>query len=309
MFVAAEAVRGAARRRAFGAGGARPARRAAVRHPGRDRRRVHAAGDPGPEPVRRLRVPGARSDGSDINDAGGGHPGDGRRPATSRRSCAGPVQLVHRERSAAAGHDRPRARAGARAAAQRDHERDADLPGVAVRQRLRVQQPRLSRLRAGRPAVPVEPAGAAAALRADAQRRDGAARAGRADRGDDRAAGHQPLQPVPLGDDQRIGGAGRQLRRGARGDGAAGRREPAGGHGLRVVGHLARRNQGRPAVGPDLRSGAAARLPDARGAVREPRAAVHRPAGRAAGGARRARRAVERAASPTTSTARSAWSC
>ena len=40
------------------------------------------------------------------------------------------------------------------------------------------------------------------------------------DEGDDGAAGHQPLQPVPLGDDQRIGGAGRQLGRGAAGDGA-----------------------------------------------------------------------------------------
>ena len=42
----------------------------------------------------------------------------------------------------------------------------------------------------------------------------------RADRGDDGAAGHQPLQPVPVGGDQRIGGAGRQLGPGAAGDGA-----------------------------------------------------------------------------------------
>ena len=40
----------------------------------------------------------------------------------------------------------------------------------------------------------------------------------------DRAAGDQPLQPVPIGDDQRIGGAGRQLGRGAQRDGTAGRR-------------------------------------------------------------------------------------
>ncbi len=58
--------------------------------------------------------------------------------------------LVHRERSAAARPDRSRARAGARAAAQRDHERAADLPRLAVRERLRLQQPRLPRLRAGR---------------------------------------------------------------------------------------------------------------------------------------------------------------
>ena len=38
------------------------------------------------------------------------------------------------------------------------------------------------------------------------------------------AAGDQPLQPVPVGDDQRVGGAGRELGRGARGDGAHRRR-------------------------------------------------------------------------------------
>ena len=48
------------------------------------------------------------------------------------------------------------ARAGDGAAAQRSHQRAADLPRIAVRQRLRVQQPRVSRVRAGRSALPHE---------------------------------------------------------------------------------------------------------------------------------------------------------
>ena len=66
----------------------------------------------------------------------------------------------------------------------------------------------------------------------------------------------------------------------------------AAGLRLRLVGHLARGDQGRRAVGRDLRHRDAARLPDAGGAVRIARAAVHRPARRAAGGARRAVGAV-----------------
>ncbi len=122
-------------------------------------------------------------------------------------AATGPVQHVHRERPPAAGHDRSGARACARTAAQRDHERAADLPGVAVRERLRVQQPRVPGVRAGRPEVQIQPAGASAALCADTHRRHGGARAGRADGGNDRAAGDQPFQPVPIGVDQRIGGA------------------------------------------------------------------------------------------------------
>ena len=58
------------------------------------------------------------------------------------------------------------------------------------------------------------------------ERRDGAARPGRGGQGSHVAAGDQPLQPVPFGDDQRIRGAGRELGRGARGDGADRRRRP-----------------------------------------------------------------------------------
>ena len=93
------------------------------------------------------------------HEPGAGDAGDGggRQPVAE---AARAVQLVHGQRSAAAGDDRPAAGARARPAAQRDHQRDADLPRVAVRERLRVQQPRLPRVRAGGPAIPVEPAGA-----------------------------------------------------------------------------------------------------------------------------------------------------
>ena len=50
----------------------------------------------------------------------------------------------------------------------------------------------------------------------------------------DGAAGHQPLQPVPLGRDQRIGGAGGQLGPGDPGDGADRARAPAAGLRFRV---------------------------------------------------------------------------
>ena len=80
---------------------------------------------------------------------------------------------------------------------------------------------------------------------------------------------------------ERFRGPGRQLRHGAGGDGAHRRRDAAGRHGLRLVRHLAGRDEGGTAGLPDLRAGAAPRLPDARGAVRKPRPAVHRAAGRA----------------------------
>ena len=56
--------------------------------PGRDRRRVHAAVDPRSEPLRRIRVPGARPDRHRHQHAGAGDPGGSRRRATNRRSCA-----------------------------------------------------------------------------------------------------------------------------------------------------------------------------------------------------------------------------
>ena len=82
-------------------------------------------------------------------------------------------------------------------------------------------------------------------------------------------AGDQPLQPVPLGDDQRIRGAGRQLRRGARRDGAAGGARLPQGLGYAWSGiSLEETKAGGQSVA-DLRPGAAAGLPDAGRAVRE----------------------------------------
>ena len=57
--------------------------------------------------------------------------------------------------------------------------------------------------------------------RADRRRADDAAQQRRVGARGDGAEEHQPLQPVPLGRDQRIGGAGLQLGAGAAGDGAA----------------------------------------------------------------------------------------
>ena len=143
----------------------------------------------------------------------------------------------------------------------------------------------------------------------DACGQHGAARAGGADGGNDRAAGDQSLQPVPIGLDQRRGGPGRELGRGADRDGKTGRREPSRRDGLRLVGNLARRVQGRPAVVPHLRSGAAPRLPHARRAVRKPRRS--RSSCCSACPSRSSARSWRsgRGASPTTSTARSVSSC
>ena len=72
----AQAVRGSDRRRALRPGGARADQRPALRHSRRHRRRVHAARDSGPEPVRRLRVPGPRSEWRRHHAPGAGDAGD-----------------------------------------------------------------------------------------------------------------------------------------------------------------------------------------------------------------------------------------
>ncbi len=77
------------------------------------------------------------------------------------------------------------------------------------------------------------------------------------------------------------------------GDGAAGGDVAAAGLRLRLVRDLVRGGPGGRPVGGDLRHRPAARLPDAGGAVRVARAAVHRAARRAARDARRAVGAVD----------------
>ena len=104
-------------------------------------------------------------------------------------------------------------------------ERDADLSRVGLRERLRLQQPRVSRLRAGGQGLPLRSERPRrSTTRGPTDGRDGAAGQRRPRARDDGAAGDQPLQPVPLGAGQRRGGARRQLRPGAGRNGAAGRR-------------------------------------------------------------------------------------
>ncbi|PYQ78353.1 MAG: hypothetical protein DMG01_11735, partial [Acidobacteria bacterium] len=127
-------------------------------------------------------------------------------------------------------------------------------------------------------AIPIDAVGHRALLRPDVGGLDDAAEQRRLRTRVDRAAEHQSLQPVPLGRNQRIGRAGIQLRSGARGHAAAVRSRAAAGLFVRVVGPVARGGQGGRPIGDHLRPGAAARVSDARRAVRERHAAVHHPA-------------------------------
>ncbi len=139
-------------------------------------------------------------------------------PGGAGEPDAGPrrrVHAVHRRRSAARRDDRSRAGEEPRHLAQRHHADDADSAGIDVRERLRLQQPVVSRLRAGRQPVPVEPGRHRALLGAQQRRSDDAAEQRRLDSRGHRAADHQPLQPVPIGHDQRVGGARLQLGPGA----------------------------------------------------------------------------------------------
>ena len=174
--------------------------------------------------VRRLPVRSARSNRldrhqharrRDVRHDGRGQP---------ERPGAGRVQQLPRRRSAVDRRHRSRQGAQPRPAAARSHRRAAGVPRLAVRQRLRLQQPRLSRLRAGGSAVPRQPGEPEAAVCARVERRHDPARHRRAAARDDGAAGDQPLQPVPLGGDHRQPRAGQELGPDARGDGGAGAR-------------------------------------------------------------------------------------
>ena len=68
----------------------------------------------------------------------------------------GPLHAVHGERSAALREHRSRACQEPRHLAARCHRHDASAARVVVRQRFRFQQPLVSRLRPGRPAIPRE---------------------------------------------------------------------------------------------------------------------------------------------------------
>ena len=139
----------------------------------------------------------------------------------------------------------------------------------------------------------IEPGGHRALLRADARRADDAAQQRRRRSTETtRAEERSRTTTCSARRDQRVGGAGLQLRPGAADDGGAVEPGAAAGVDVRVVGPVARGDQGGQAVGGDLRPRPAARLPDAGGAVREPHAAVHHPAVGAARDPRRAAGAV-----------------
>ena len=82
---------------------------------------------------------------------------------------------------------------------------------------------------------------------------------------DDRAAGHQPLQPVPVRRNQRLRRPGFSSGQALTTMEELARPDAAAGHDVCVVGAVARRDQGRQPIGADLRARPAARLPHAGG--------------------------------------------
>ena len=138
----------------------------------------------------------------------------GRSP-TSRPPCAtrrarqrvghadAAVHELHRQRSAARRADQPRAGQGARAEPERRHRDAADPDGLALRQRLRLQQPLVPRLRAGGSQLPMRIPPTSGASTCARRRARWSARRARHREGDDVAAGHLALQPVSIGRDQR----------------------------------------------------------------------------------------------------------
>ena len=119
-----QTLRGSNRRGAFGAGGDRAHQRTALWHSWRDRRRIHAAGDPGAEPIRRVRVPGSGSERRRDHAARPGDAGDyGRRQPvakTAARACsARSPPTTPSSRSPSIGS--ARSRSGYRSARSRAH--------------------------------------------------------------------------------------------------------------------------------------------------------------------------------------------
>ena len=145
-----------------------------VRHSRSDRGGLRAAGHSGHRQLRRIPVRAAGP--GPQHAAGPGQRGaqDRRRQPAAQGSDRTFHQL-HRERSAATGADRPRESQGHRRADQPDNPGAGRLHGLGIRERFRLQQPFLPRLRAGRPAVPHERARPAPILRALGHQRPGAA--------------------------------------------------------------------------------------------------------------------------------------
>ena len=212
-----EAVRRAAGRRASTAGILAAAARTAVRHSERVRDSLRAAVHPGTRHVRRLHVRGARP-----GRRNGQHPEPGRGDLRRLIGASQQSQRVTGLFSAFTAND-------PQLAVDIDREKARSL-GLPISEITNAMQIYLGSAyvndfdfnnRAYRVYVQADkayrsdPKIAGPVLRADQRRRDGAAGQRRPGARDDRAAGDQPLQPVPLGGDQRIGGARLQLRSGA----------------------------------------------------------------------------------------------
>ena len=165
----AETVRRTTGRRPRTQGRPRPPARTALQHRRGAGDPVCAGADSRAGRVRRVRIPGPRSIWSRYRRTGQRDLRDGR-SGKPEPAAPGLVEHVYGERSAVVRRDRSRARAGAGAADRRGHQRAADLPRIAVRQRLRLQQPRVPRVRPGRQGIPVGSQGAQAALRAHDRR-------------------------------------------------------------------------------------------------------------------------------------------
>ena len=122
--------------------------------------------------------------------------------------------------------------------------------GRLLRQRLQPVRPHLAGEHPGRRARPQRHLRDLQDLCAQPAGRDGAAALDRRPAHRARAAGDQPVQQLPLGDDQRRAAAGRVVGRCAGGDGAGVGEDAAAGLCLRMVGHRVSgegRRPGRPA--------------------------------------------------------------
>ena len=169
----AQGLRRAARQEPLPRGGPRPDPRAHDGNSGRSRHSLRASGHPGAVAVRRLPVRDARPDGRR-------HLPPRRQPARvhlegqPERPGGGPLLELPRQRSAARGGHRSRQGPQPGPSPAGGHGRLAGVPGLGLRERLRLQQPGLPRVRPGRPAVPRSSERPGSALRALHERRHGA---------------------------------------------------------------------------------------------------------------------------------------
>ncbi len=195
--------------RTFGGGAADPFRGHLPLQPAADHRALHQ---------RRLRVPargagGAGPGGDRQRDAGAdrlGQPG----PAARAR-----VLHLHGVEPVGLSRHRPHQGAGARGAAVERVQHAASHARRAVRQQLQSLRPHLAGEHRGPGRRPERHLGALEHLRPKCDRPDGAAALDRECQHRGRAAGHHPLQQLPLGHRGRLAVTGHLVGDGAGGDG------------------------------------------------------------------------------------------